>query len=91
MQLVINACYGGFSLSQEACDELHCSDDRNKYDAAERRSDPDLVACVKRLGPRAYGRFAALRIVTVPNDLKYTIEDYDGIESVHEKHRVWRC
>lgn len=53
------------------------------------RSDPDLVAVVEALGKKASGMFAELKIVTIPDDVDWEIEEYDGMESVHEKHRSW--
>jgi len=28
-------------------------------------------------------------VVDIPDDIEYEIDDYDGIESVHEAHRSW--
>jgi hypothetical protein len=54
------------------------------------RSDPDLVAVVEDLGEAAYGFAAELKVVDVPDDVEWYIEEYDGIEWVAEKHRTWR-
>jgi len=27
--------------------------------------------------------------VEVPDDVVWTIENYDGMETIHEKHRTW--
>ena len=53
------------------------------------RTDPDLVAIVERLGKKANGWAAELEIVDIPDGIEYTIEDYDGIETVEEEHRSW--
>lgn len=55
----------------------------------EDRADPALVQAVEELGEAADGACAKLAIVTIPDGVKYSIEDYDGHESVHEKHREW--
>jgi len=31
-----------------------------------------------------------LAIVEIPDDVEYTIEEYDGNEHVAEAHRTWR-
>jgi hypothetical protein len=31
-----------------------------------------------------------LEIVEIPDDVEYTIEEYDGLEHIAEKHRTWR-
>ena len=40
-------------------------------------------------GEEADGTFAELKVVDIPDDVEYTIEEYDGMEWVSEKHRVW--
>lgn len=55
----------------------------------ESRSDPDLIAVVELLGKAANGRYAKLKIVEIPDDIKWYIEDYDGCEWVAEEHRRW--
>ena len=54
------------------------------------RDDPNLVTVVKELGPLADGEYAKLRIVTIPANVDWTIEEYDGREWVAERHRIWR-
>ena len=53
------------------------------------RNDPVLVEVVEQLGDLASSRYGKLKIVEVPDDVKWYIHDYDGIESVYEKHRIW--
>lgn len=53
------------------------------------REDTNLVAVVKELGERANGKRASLRIVNIPDDVKWTIEEYDGKEWVEEVARRW--
>ena len=53
------------------------------------RNDPALVATVRELGEEANGECADLEIVEIPDDVKWHIEEYDGMESIHEDHRSW--
>lgn len=54
------------------------------------RDDPALVAVVEELGSqKAGGRHANLRVVEVPDDVKWHIAEYDGLEHVAEDHRSW--
>lgn len=53
------------------------------------RDDPILILVVEELGDKANGSCAKLRIVYIPSDVKYTIEEYDGNEWVAEQHRTW--
>lgn len=53
------------------------------------RNDPALVETVEILGEEANGDFAKLKVVEIPDDIEWTIEEYDGIEHVAEVHRIW--
>ena len=53
------------------------------------RNDPVLVEVVEQLGDLANTRHTRLKVVEVPDDVEWYIHDYDGIESVYEKHRIW--
>lgn len=140
-RIVINKCYGGFGLSDEAVVRYHeikgvpmwvehdkkfgslgisnywlvpeservadLGDEFYKLSLEERqahnqkwsdqtfsiydlkRDDPVLVQVVEELGEKAYGKYAELKVVDVPDDVKWEIAEYDGWESVHEVHRVW--
>lgn len=55
----------------------------------EHRTDSVLVEVVEELGEKANGYRAQLKVVEIPDDMKYEITDYDGIETLHELHRVW--
>jgi hypothetical protein len=54
------------------------------------RNDPILVEVVEKLGDAAYGFAANLKIVEIPEDVDWCIEENDGLEWVAEKHRTWR-
>jgi len=54
-----------------------------------KRSDSDLVAVVESLGEKANGFAASLKVVEIPEDVDWYIEEYDGNEWVAEKHRTW--
>ena len=53
------------------------------------RDDLNLIDIVERLGEEASGSCAKLSIVEIPDDVKWVIDDYDGMESVEEAHRSW--
>jgi len=53
------------------------------------RNDPDLIAVVEKLGENADGFGSELKIVDIPDDIKWYIYNYDGMETVHEEHRTW--
>ncbi len=91
MKIVINKCWGGFGLSEAAYKFLGLKWDNyghaEKYNA--KRNHPKLVKCVETLGERANGAHARLDVVEIPDGVKYEIDDYDGMETIHEKHRTW--
>lgn len=53
------------------------------------RSDPDLVAVVEEIGKEANTGVSELAVVEIPEDVDWVIQEYDGLESIHEAHRVW--
>jgi hypothetical protein len=53
------------------------------------RNDPVLVEVVEKLGEAAYGFAANLKIVEIPEDVDWYVEENDGREWVAEKHRTW--
>jgi hypothetical protein len=53
------------------------------------RNDKNLVATVRGLGEKANGRFSELKIVEIPDGTDYEIDEYDGMESIEEKHQSW--
>jgi hypothetical protein len=140
MKLVVNKCFGGFSLSMfgekeylkrkgkkaffyrktkythsDKVDEYSKLKDTNENtmffhcftkDLGEsfskwpkklesfsgrdiKRDDQDLIAIVEKHGAKINGQCAKLEIIEIPDGVDYQIDDYDGLESVHEKHRSW--
>lgn len=90
-EVVYNADYGGFDLSDEAI-KLY---NQKRIDAgldpceeceeyAIKRSDPHLIEVVKELGDRVNSSCSRLTIAQIPNAYKncYTISEYDGFETV---------
>lgn len=53
------------------------------------RTDPLLVKLVEELGTKADGPHAELEVVEIPDGVEWEISEYDGIETIHEKHRSW--
>jgi len=53
------------------------------------RDDVDLIAVVEELGKEAGSKVSDLVVVEIPDGVTWTIQDYDGVESIHEAHRIW--
>lgn len=54
-----------------------------------KRTDKDLIEVVEKLGSEANTSCSNLVIVEIPDNVDYEITDYDGLETIHEKHRTW--
>jgi len=110
MKIVINNCFGGFSISRKAVEfmanlgssqaraELESMEDNSHncyYGYSERynfeydRADPYLIKAVETLGCEANSRFSDLKIIEIPEGVNWEIINHDGLETVHEKHRMW--
>jgi hypothetical protein len=53
------------------------------------RDDPVLVQVVRELGKAVNSRFSDLKVIEIPADVEWQIEEYDGREWIAEKHRTW--
>jgi hypothetical protein len=140
MKVAINACYGGFGLSDAAYEWLirekglpvraYAEQERDpvtglyldqplndgevlfdreasaasELDAemsrmcgrfwetgwlTEDRKNTMLIEVIEALGAAANGRFANLKIVDVPDDVEWQIEEYAGYEHVAQNHMTW--
>ncbi|AEC53177.1 hypothetical protein SCRM01_231 [Synechococcus phage S-CRM01] len=97
-EVVVNRCYGGFGLSNDACDRLvelgytglkrnpnygkHSWEPKYYGDTNIDRHHPLLVQVVRELGKKANGECAQLEIDKVYG--LYRIKEYDGMESIVE-------
>lgn len=135
MKIILNKCYGGFNVSDEAYElygkkkgislyryydiyekyiltKTKTKDsgigtyyftkdfgdivrmvkvdwETRLYLNSEHRDDPTLIEVVEELGEKASGRYSKLVVVEIPDDMDYVIDDYDGIETLHERVREW--
>lgn len=103
MKIAINVCYGGFGVTEAVFKKLGLKwdggygylenshfgiDDKQNCDVY--RSHPDLIKAIEEIGvEQASGMYAKLQICDVPDDIEWYIDDYDGYETIHEKHRKW--
>lgn len=53
------------------------------------REDPVLIEVVEELGDRANSPFSKLVVVDIPDGMEYEIDDYDGVETLHQKVEKW--
>lgn len=53
------------------------------------RTNPNLIKVIEELGKEANSRLSRLEIVEIPDDVKWEIEEYDGLETIREQSRTW--
>ena len=61
----------------------------SEYKFCQDRSDPDLIAVIEEFKERTNSWASEIAIVEVPDDVKWHIHEYDGLEHVAENHRTW--
>jgi len=96
------ACYEwliktkGWKIGQDELIQLRTmSFSDNKYwskhgDSKEFRINPDVIEAIETLGSETCSdTLARLLVVEIPDGVGFEIEEYDGLESIHEKHRSW--
>ena len=92
-KIVINTCYGGFGLSDTAIKFMGITDEEMwvifAIEEGSLRDYPNLVHAVEQLMDDANGDGADLKIVEIPYDVDWMITNYDGVEMIRERHRVW--
>jgi len=101
MKIVINKCYGGFGVSQAVYEELGIKWDGYGYIDNEDlnikstvynayRTNKKLIKAIEKIGEeKSSGPMAKLKIIEIPDNIEWEIDEYDGIETIHEKHRSW--
>jgi hypothetical protein len=93
-RIVINRCYGGFGLSNLAAKryrELAWIPEEElfwTYDIP--RDSAILLQVIDELGAQeSSGPHAELKVIEIPEGVKWHIGEYDGMEWIAEDHRQW--
>lgn len=91
-EVAINNCQGGVFLITNA-QRIRYNQLAREYNAPQLRNSHE-VPWVKRddwILIKSIKDFPCddISIVEIPGDIEWTIEEYDGIEWVEEKHRTW--
>ena len=88
----MNNRFGFIYFTKDFGDCFKPTDEDFKYSLSlsdKHREDSTLIEVVEELGKEASGRFGDLVVVDIPDGMKYVIDDYDGIETLHEDVPVW--
>lgn len=78
--------HSGFSFYADGIE-----DDDHYFSVDElERDDPILVGVVTALGDKASTSLSQLKVIEIPSNVEFQIEEHEGLEHVAEKHRTWR-
>ena len=82
MKIVLNKCYGGFGLSDFACEKLDCRP--YDYDDPFLRTDEKLIDLIETYGSEKCSRSCATLVIEeIPDETTdWEINEYDGLETV---------
>ena len=81
MKIVINTCYGGFSLSDMAIKALGLETPFYYSDIS--RTDERLIALVEQNYETVSGFYSHLEVVEIPDEATdWMIDEYDGAEDI---------
>lgn len=90
MKVVINKCFGGeFGLSDKAKKKLVANSAYSTTLSISTATIPSSLRLLKNLA-RKQMVVLLCKVVEIPDDVRWKITDYDGIEQIEEIHRVWR-
>ena len=54
------------------------------------RANPDLIEAIETIGLKeSNDRYSEIQIFEIPNNTKWYISNYDGMETIHEVHQTW--
>lgn len=94
MKIVINTRHGGFGLSEEAEAKykgiLNITDP-NFYPSFDcQRNCPVLISLVEEMGDQVNSVYSRLKVIEIPDDVDWYIEEFGGREWIAEVHRTRR-
>jgi len=79
-------------IDEKELQQLGIDSSDMSYEDAKKllRTHPRFVECVENLGSaKASGEHAELKVVEVPDDVDWIIEEDGGVEWIAESHRIW--
>lgn len=76
MKIIINGCYGGFSINKKSLKEL------NIEPTIDMRTNPEFIKAIES-GKYTNNYCSKLVVEEIPDNVTdYSIEEYDGLESI---------
>lgn len=90
MKIAINTSYAPFSLSEKGVQRYKELSGGIEPDFYYRdRTNFYLIRVIEELGPYSFGYCCTLKVIHIPDDVRYSIMGYDGSEWIAEEHRTW--
>ena len=101
MKIVINITFGAFEVSKALYKELGLEWDGYGFlnnemfgikseDYYAYRTAPELIEAIEKIGVKeSTGELSKLKVIKIPDDVEWYIQNYDGNETIHKKHRIW--
>lgn len=82
MKIILNKCYGGFGISDEALRMAGITDaDEWEYD--DLRINPEVIKAVETLGENANDGYSNLVVVEISDAATdWEVDEYDGYETM---------
>ena len=82
MKIILNKCYGGFGISDEALRMAGITDaDEWEYD--DLRINPEVIKAVETLGEDANDEYSNLVVVEISDAATdWEVDEYDGYETM---------
>ncbi len=87
MKILINRCYGGFGISDEALELYKQKVPLYEYDNGYHieRTDSILIEIFEEKGSEfVSGPFSDIQLQIIPDNCHYYIEEYDGKEGISD-------
>ena len=80
-------------LSEFNYDRFILNDDRDirndKYHIWDLRTNLQLITVIEKLGSKASGLKSKLKVVEIPDDIKWRLVGCGKPEYIEEEHRIW--
>ena len=82
MKIILNKCYGGFGISEEALQQAGITD-VDEWEDDDLRINPEVIKAVETLGEDANDEYSNLVVVEISDEATdWEVDEYDGYETM---------
>ena len=84
IEILINKCFGGSSLSEEAAEATSHIADRYELESFDNRTNPEVLRIFDSMGSEEFSGYCSeIKKVSIPDTATdWMIDDYDGLETI---------